>query len=199
MKKVILILVLYLTELSSYSQHINPDGSIYIPIKLEKFDSRWIATSWCYPVNHGTMQNYYNAFGFRWYSSFMGSTHLGVDISKTGEGNNDLGDTIYCVARGKVIYAYNDIIMILHKLDGIYVVTLYRHCMELFIQDSQYIEYKQPIGRIGNCNGVYLAHLHFELRTNIYLNIGTGYGSKFEGYIDPLKFIANKRKESYPL
>jgi len=199
MKKVILILIFTWSTINSYSQHINPDGSINIPIKLEEFDTRWVATSWCYPVNHGSMQGYYNAFGFKSYSNFMQSNHLGVDISGVGAPNSDLGDTVYCIAKGKVIYAYNDIIMILHKTGNTYMVSLYRHCMELFIQDNQYITYNQPIGRIGNCDGVYLAHLHFELRTNIYLNIGTGYGSKFDGYIDPLKFICNKRKENYPL
>ncbi len=50
------------------------------------------------------------------------------------------------------------------------------------------------IGTIGNNNGQYLAHLHFELRNQIGLPIGGGYSSDTKGYINPTEYIKKNRK-----
>ena len=125
---------------------------------------------------------------------------MGCDISGIGGGDSDLGDTVYCIARGKVIYVLEisyeydppaSIIMILHKISNRYYVSLYRHCQHVLVKQGDYVEYLQPISTIGNDAGIYLAHLHFEIRTNILLHVGGGYGNT-DGYIDPIKFIRDK-------
>ena len=187
MKKLLIIFILF-SSLVAQGQTINDLGQVIVTINKSNFDNRFIATKFCYPVNHGVMDGYYDAFPFQVYSKFMGGLHQGADISKPGDPNIDLGDTIYCIANGRIVYAHNDIIMVLHKTNSLFVVSLYRHCMELFVIDSEYVKCTQPIGRIGNCDGVYSAHLHFEIRTDLSIGIGTGYGTA-KGYLNPMQYL----------
>jgi len=41
---------------------------------------------------------------------------------------------------------------------------------------------------IGNCDGAYLAHLHFEIRIDILMDVRGGYGMP-QGYVNPMKYI----------
>jgi len=193
--KILMFLILLLPSII-YGQSFNSLGQVIVNPDIKSFKISCIADSFCFPVNHGSMKGYENAFTFQQNSNYMQGKHQAVDISKIGGGDNDLGDTIYCIANGRVVCSFNDVIMVLHKTSEGFIVSLYRHCMELFVRDREYVSMVQPIGRIGNCNGVYLAHLHFEIRTDITIGIGTGYG-KPDGFVHPLKYITFKRKEKY--
>jgi murein DD-endopeptidase MepM/ murein hydrolase activator NlpD len=159
----------------------------------------YVADKIAYPVNHGSMDGYYDANPFLKPVRGAITRHLGADINGIIDGNSDLGDTIYSIGNGKVIYlmemnwhtgAKGSIIMILHKTRKGYIVSLYRHCLESFVKEGQYVSYLQPISRIGNDGGLYLAHLHFEIRTNILKGVGYGYEAGMpQGYVDPIKFI----------
>jgi murein DD-endopeptidase MepM/ murein hydrolase activator NlpD len=145
-----------------------------------------------YPVNHGKLDGYYDAqpFGGK-------SNHLGADINGNVYGNSDLGDTIYSIGNGKVITVLSTdrydtctsyILQILHKTKKGYIVSQYRHCKEIFVQPDQYVNYLQPIATIGTECGIFLAHLQFEIRTDISLPTENGYGD-LKGFVDPMKFI----------
>jgi len=161
---------------------------------LFQYNPAWIATRIAYPVNHGKMDGYIDANPFQNYYAYMGGKHLGADISTTESGDSDLGDTIYCIGKGKVFFWFNDILMILHKTTKGYIVSQYRHCLETLVLPGQYVDYLQPIARIGNSHGAYLAHLHFEIRTDILMDVRGGYGEP-NGCVDPMKFIDNFNKK----
>ena len=161
------------------------------------FNRAWVAHKISYPVNHGRMDGYYDANPFQNKTTAGGLPHLGTDINSNKMGNNDYGDTVYCIGRGKVIYLMQmswadgtpgSIIMILHKTKQGYIVSLYRHCRKSLVGLGDYVEHLQPISTIGNDGGFYQAHLHFEIRTTMIKNIETGYGNP-AGYVDPIKFI----------
>jgi murein DD-endopeptidase MepM/ murein hydrolase activator NlpD len=180
-------------------------GQCYMDIitnQLFQFNPNCIANKIAYPVNHGYMNGYYDAKPFQTYSNVFHSRHQGADINGNAGGNSDLGDTIYSIAVGKVICVstvineegkYASIIMILHKTKKEYIVSLYRHCQKSFVKLGDYVDYLQPISTIGNDFGLWLSHLHFEIRTNPYLDIGCGYGDP-AGYVDPMKFIKEYNK-----
>jgi murein DD-endopeptidase MepM/ murein hydrolase activator NlpD len=107
-----------------------------------------------------------------------------------------MGDTIYSIGNGKVISIfisdYNNgcssyIITILHKTKKAYIASQYRHCGTILVEPEQYVSYLQPIATIGNECGLFQAHLHFEIRTNVFKGIENGYGDP--EYLDPMKFI----------
>ncbi|MDQ2660226.1 MAG: M23 family metallopeptidase, partial [Verrucomicrobiota bacterium] len=51
----------------------------------------------------------------------------------------------------------------------------------------------QLIATVGNANGKYLAHLHFEMREFITPFIGLGYRDDTRGWINPTEFINQHR------
>ena len=147
-----------------------------------------------FPVGNPNAKNYYNA------QKFGVNNHLGDDWNGIGGGNTDLGDPIYSIGNGYVSSAKNinggwgNVIRIVHYIEkDNQVESLYAHCDEIFVEKGDYVEKGQKIGTIGNNDGNYLAHLHFELRNEIGKPIGGGYSSITKGYLDPTKFIKNNR------
>ena len=148
-----------------------------------------------YPVGKPNGKAYYNA------QKFGSHGHLGDDWNGIGGGNSDLGDPIFSIANGYVSFAKNinggwgNVIRIIHFIsEDNQVESLYAHCDTILVKKGDYIKKGQQIATIGTNNGMYLAHLHFELRHKIGLPIGGGYSSSTNGYLNPTEFIIKHRK-----
>ncbi len=144
-----------------------------------------------FPVGKPDAKGYYNAQGFGT------NHHLGDDWNGNGGGNTDLGDTVYAVANGYLVSAqdlkggWGNVIVIKHYLDDFTMVnSLYAHCDKMLVKKkNQLIRRGDPIGTIGTANGIYPAHLHFEMRHDTDLPVGGGYSADTSGYLDPTQFI----------
>jgi murein DD-endopeptidase MepM/ murein hydrolase activator NlpD len=96
------------------------------------------------------------------------------------------------------------------KVTQVYV--LYAHLDEIFIETNTgqvierqsivaqqtYVRQNWQIGTIGDGNGNFSPHLHFEIRVNGYDQLGQGYwpvndNSYLDYFVDPLEFIDNNR------
>ncbi len=144
---------------------------------------------------NGSGEGYYIA------RSFMGNGHLGDDWNGVKGGDTDLGDPVYSTAHGLVVYAKNyhvgwgNVVIIRHAYyEGLtlkYVDSLYGHLLDFTVTEGQQVRRGQLIGRIGSNNGMYDAHLHFEMRKNIAIGM---YRSSFPrdstNYWTPNAFIA---------
>lgn len=158
------------------------------------YDSSYISKSFDFPVGKPDAKGYYNA------QKFQEDLHLGEDWNAVTGGNSDLGDPIYTIANGYVKFAddygggWGNIIRIIHKMpNGKLIESLYAHCDTILVQEKQWITKGTKIGTIGNANGQYLAHLHFEIRNNVEMPIGGGYSDITEGYLNPTEFIKQNR------
>lgn len=148
-----------------------------------------------YPVGKPDAKGYYNA------QIFGKNNHLGDDWNGTGGGNSDLGDPIYATANGYVKFARNitggwgKVIRINHFWkDGRTCESLYAHCDKMETTAGTWVNKGDLIGTIGNADGAYWAHLHFEMRSDTGLEIGGGYDWDTTGFVDPTKFIEANRK-----
>lgn len=158
--------------------------------KQFKYDTTYLSTKFQIPVGNPPGKEYYNA------QKFTENNHLGEDWNAVTGGNSDLGDPIYASGSGFVKKAqdygsgWGKVIQILHRLpDSSQVVSLYAHCDSLLVTKGEYVTIGDQIATIGNANGAYLAHLHFEIRTDTLLPIGGGYSAETTGYVDPSEFI----------
>ena len=159
--------------------------------------TEYLADGFDYPVGKPDGEGYYNA------QSYGKNNHLGDDWNGLGGGNTDLGDPVYAAANGYVKFSgdfqrgWGNVIRILHQLpDGQVVESLYAHCDTLLVTSGSWVKRGDQIGTIGTAHGIYYAHLHFEIRTDIHLNIGAGYSENRNGYTDPTAFIKAHRKKN---
>lgn len=168
-----------------------------LDIIVEIFDQKSIykARGFDFPVAKPNAKGYYNA------QPFGANNHLGDDWNAITGGNSDLGAPIYATANGYVNFAndigsgWGKVIRIWHTtIDGVVVESVYAHCDTMLVERGQYVFKGDKIATIGNADGIYLAHLHFEIRDDVTLPIGAGYAAQTEGYLDPTNFIKGHRK-----
>lgn len=153
-----------------------------------------IAYHFDYPVGPPISEGYYNA------QEFAENNHLGDDWNGTGGGNTDLGDPIFAIANGKVKVAedygggWGKIVRLIHQLpNGEVVESFYAHCETMLVKKGDWVKRGDQIATIGNADGAYLAHLHFEIRTDTSMGNGGGYSPDTQGYVDPTAFIEAHR------
>jgi murein DD-endopeptidase MepM/ murein hydrolase activator NlpD len=159
-----------------------------------EFSEEYITDGFDFPVGRPDGNGYYNA------QVFGKNNHLGDDWNGNGGGNSDLGDSVFATANGYVNFAedveggWGNVIRILHKLpDGTKVETLYAHFERIVVKPGDWVKRGDFIGTVGTANGIYYAHLHFEIRSDISMGIGAGYSSNQSGYLDPTEFIREHR------
>jgi murein DD-endopeptidase MepM/ murein hydrolase activator NlpD len=139
-----------------------------------------------------------------WYNAleFRENNHLGEDWNKNTGGNTDCGEPVYAIANGVITYArdagpgWGNVVIIEHTLpSGEKVESLYGHLLEIQTGSGE-LKRRQQIGKIGNANGRYFCHLHFELRTSdcpMWGKPGPGYAKESNGWVDPSDFIDSHR------
>ncbi|WP_034245488.1 M23 family metallopeptidase [Aquimarina atlantica] len=194
----ILVLIIVLTLISCKNRNetvsavINRNQDPYqIYTSLFKENPEFIASDFDYPIGKPNAEGYYNAQKFR------ENNHLGDDWNGVGGGNTDLGDPIYTIANGYVSFAkdikggWGNVIRVIHRYKGKYYESVYAHCDSILVKEGDFVKKGALIATIGNANGIYLAHLHLEIRDDIFMDIGGGYANDRSGYLDPTKFINN--------
>lgn len=152
-----------------------------------------------YPVGKPDAHGYHKARGF------TPGGHLGEDWDGNGGGDTDLGDPVYSVANGIVVFAadcflgWGNVVIVRHmfyengQLTG--VDSLYGHLDKIMVKPGDTLVRGQQVGTIGTAHGIYPAHLHFEMRKN--LNIGMNrmaFAPDFSNYYDPTQFIEAHRR-----
>ena len=144
-----------------------------------------------FPVGAPDALGYYDA------QPFGVNDHLGQDWNGLGGGATDRGDPVFAVAHGVVTLAgdqgggWGNVVIVAHhhEVDQGLVETLYGHLETLDVELGQILTRGQQLGTIGDAGGVYVPHLHFELRDRAGLGVGPGYGADKPGWLDPQVFI----------
>ena len=154
-----------------------------------------LAEAFDFPVGKPEGHGYYKARGF------YPNGHLGEDWNGNGGGDSDLGDPIYAVARGVVVFSENigvgwgNMIIIRHafrEADGRInmVDSLYGHMQELKAKAGDIVEPGQLIATMGGNNGMYPVHLHFEIHKNLTMGPNRiGFAHDYSNYYSPTAFI----------
>ncbi len=199
MKISLLIILAFLILQTSCSKESNPDKEIPRHL-LNKFSKG----SFAYPVGEKDYVTEKNDWWDLWYNAqdFGENRHLGEDWNKTTGGNTDCGEPVYATADGEIVFAkdagtgWGNVVIIEHiAADGTKVQSLYGH-LQTILKKNGKVKRREQIGKIGNANGRYLCHLHFEIRWSecpMWNKAGAGYSDKKHGWIDPSEFIERNR------
>src|SRR5438270_8964466 len=151
------------------------------------------------PVGKPDAQGYYKARGFRSHG------HLGEDWDGVGGGDTDLGDPVYCVGDGVVVFArdchqgWGNVVIVRHAYrDGgsvRNVDSLYGHLNKILVRRGQAVRRGQQIAEIGTAHGLYDAHLHLEVRKNIAIGMSRDkFAQDSSNYFDPTSFVESHRR-----
>jgi murein DD-endopeptidase MepM/ murein hydrolase activator NlpD len=142
--------------------------------------------------------------------------HPGEDWNGSGGGNTDLGQDVFSVANGKVVFAdhcgklWGNVIVIEHIFYENYekriIHSLYAHLQEIKVKTDQLITRRQLIGAIGqDPDKTFNAHLHLELRSDTTLpptywpsSNGRDQSWVKEHYLEPSAFIKSHRRLLVP-
>lgn len=135
-----------------------------------------------------------------WYNAqdFGENNHLGEDWNKNSGANTDCGEPVYATADGQIVFATNagpgwgNVVMIEHAAtDNTKIQSLYGHLETIKITNGT-VKKRDLIGTVGNADGRYFCHLHFEIRWSdcpLWNQPGSGYSAERNGWIDPSEFI----------
>ena len=173
---------------------ISPTFQIASPLLLAGLPT---AARFDFPIGSENGAFAYNA------QRFTENRHLGDDLNGIGGENSDLGDPVFAVADGEVIFAgeagpgWGNVIIVLHahEENGArkFVQSYYGHVETILVAPKQKVHRGEQIATIGTAGGRYWAHLHFEMREFTTPFIGLGYRDDTRGWIDPNAFIAAHR------
>ncbi len=158
-----------------------------------------LADGFDFPVGPPDAEGYYNYRGFR------PNGHLGDDWNGLGGGNSDLGDPVYSIGHGMVVMArdarkgWGNVVIVRHAFregSKIRVVdSFYAHLDSISVREGKVVRKGQKVGTIGTNRGMYVAHLHLEVRRNLRIGIDRSKFTRgYENYYCPTKFITQRRK-----
>jgi murein DD-endopeptidase MepM/ murein hydrolase activator NlpD len=151
------------------------------------------------PVGKPSGEGYYLSRGYR------ANGHLGEDWNGKGGGNTDLGDPVYAIAHGVVVFAENfahgwgNVVIVRHAYEEggqrKFVDSLYGHLDRILVRDGQQLKRGQQLGTIGTGGGLYEAHLHLEMRKDIRVGMARHrFPHDDTVYLSPVEFIAAHRR-----
>lgn len=142
----------------------------------------------------------YNAQKFWEMNAKRGGHHTGDDLNGIGGMNTDLGDTVFCIADGLVVYAgepspgWGKLVVIAHTApDGRPLHSMYAHLHRIDVARDSLVPRGGKVGTVGTANGYYPAHLHFEVRASDGVDIGAGYAMLPLNRLDPAATVRSLR------
>jgi murein DD-endopeptidase MepM/ murein hydrolase activator NlpD len=164
-----------------------------------------IADSFAYPIGKAESVTPAKDKKDEWYNAqdFGANNHLGEDWNKNSGGNTDCGEPVFAAGNGKIVFAENagagwgNVVIIEHNLpNGKKIQTLYGH-LQTILKTSGAVKKREQIGTVGNADGRYFCHLHFELREENcpeWNKTGGGYSAENKGWLDPSDFIDKRMR-----
>jgi murein DD-endopeptidase MepM/ murein hydrolase activator NlpD len=184
---------------AAFVQNTSAETAIPTPAN-DHFDTAFtkLADGFDFPVGRPDAQGYYRARGFRSHG------HLGEDWDGVGGGDTDLGDPIYSIGDGLVVFArdchmgWGNVVIVRHSYrEGGAIRTidsLYGHLNSILVRNGQAVARGQKIATMGTAHGLYDAHLHLEIRRNIEIGMSrAAFAQDFSNYYDPSQFIQAHR------
>jgi murein DD-endopeptidase MepM/ murein hydrolase activator NlpD len=188
-----------IASISQVTDSAATESTIPQPVN-NHFDTAFtkLADGFDFPIGKPDAEGYYKARGFR------SRGHLGEDWDGVRGGDTDLGDPIYSVADGLVVFArdchmgWGNVLIVRHSYresGAIKTVdALYGHLNSMLVHRGQAVTRGQKIATMGNAHGLYDAHLHLEIRKNLEIGMSrAAFAQDFSNYYDPTQFIQAHR------
>lgn len=133
---------------------------------------------------------------------FAAGSHAGEDWN-TAVGDGDLGELVASPGDGWVTLAmdfqggWGKVVLVDYRLSPgsrpPVVEMMFAHLGEIDVKPYDFVARGQVLGKIGNADGVYKAHLHWEVRTILGLGLGGAYADDLKPWQAPSAFVSAHR------
>lgn len=204
--------IIPIKSMDSWQQADAPLG-FKINDQVPPFDSRFIQltaferariptltkTSEAMGTEHGALT--YNAQPFWSDNTQRGGNHTGDDINGIGGMNTDLGDPVYAIGNGLVVYrglpapGWGNTLVLAHRtIQGDIKLSMYAHLKNIHSAYGDLVYRGESIGTVGTANLRYPAHLHLEMLESSGVYIGHGYTKSTGNHINPSVTIADLKR-----
>jgi len=170
----------------------------------QSYTTAQLADGFDYPVGIPHGYGYYRARGF------TPNGHMGEDWNGKSGGDSDLGDPIYAVANGVVVFSqdyrrgWGNVTIIRHAFRSRtgqinFIDSLYGHLKHRPLSVGQKVSRGDKVGTMGKGPyGMYPAHLHFEIRKDLRVGMRRElYAKNYDTYYKPYVFIDSHRQLRY--
>jgi hypothetical protein len=138
----------------------------------------------------------YNAQKFWEMNEKRGGHHTGDDLNGIGGMDTDLGDPVFSIADGLVLYTgepspgWGKLVVIAHRTpQGKTLHSMHAHLDRIDVARGMLVARGAEVGTVGTANGYYPAHLHFEIRASDGVDIGAGYAMYPLNRLDPMATV----------
>ncbi len=135
-----------------------------------------------FPMGTAAAGMTYNAQKFWAENTARGGFHTGDDLNGVGGRNSDLGDPIYAIGNGRVVYTgepaagWGNVVVIAHRDKKQRLLhSMYAHLEAISVAKGSVVGRGEQVGTVGTAGGAYLAHLHLELHHSDGVRFGRGY------------------------
>ena len=152
-------------------------------------------------TEHGALT--YNAQPFWSDNPQRGGHHSGDDINGIGGMNTDLGDPVYAIGSGLVIYrgepspGWGNMAILAHRTrSGDIKLSMYAHLQKIYAAYGDTVPRGDTIGTVGTAHLRYPAHLHLEVIDSTGVHIGHGYTRQKGQSINPSATITRNQGSS---
>jgi murein DD-endopeptidase MepM/ murein hydrolase activator NlpD len=176
-----------------------PDHRFFLPSAWQSFRIP-LALRFDAPLGseHGALSQRSQVFGV--VDESRGGLHLGDGLSGIGGGDTSLGDPVFAVGDGLVMFAgepspeWGKVVVAAHRTsDGRQLHSMYAHLDQLNVAVGSLIPRGSRIGTLGTANGHHPARLHFEMRSSQGVDIGSPYAKQPLNRLDPSATLATLR------
>ncbi len=210
----ILIMILFLSGcnfslLPEPENSLSPETSQPSPDPEKDPNSIPIVDGFDFPVGDRNANGWaVTGYDFLDWSNYSQTWHPGEDWNMDGSPMADLGQPVYSIANGIVLFsgwnsAQGNIVMIEHRFpDGVPVWSQYAHLEERWVSAGEIVDRRQQIGTVGRGpNNRFSPHLHFEIRRKYLPQNGWprtngqawNQSQVYEYYLHPSDFINSNR------
>jgi murein DD-endopeptidase MepM/ murein hydrolase activator NlpD len=140
-------------------------------------------------------------YGERYSATGAWAVHTGLDLNlNQPHWDSDAHSPVYAAGDGQIVFVgdlpvWGMVIVIEHDdREGGVLFTRYAHVEQVMIRNMSAILRGEPIARVGNADGRFAYHLHFDIaRCNLRMHPGDWPGDDLarvqRDYLDPIKFM----------
>jgi murein DD-endopeptidase MepM/ murein hydrolase activator NlpD len=137
---------------------------------------------------------------------FQDKFHCGEDVSMAEFGDGDKGAPVFSIGEGLVVSTrlerktWGRVMRVVYKIQNEssreqMIEVLFAHLERTWVAPGERVKTGEWIASMGDSEGTYSTHLHWEIRKEPGIDLGGGYVLNLDHFLDPTPTILNYKNQ----